>query len=388
MKKRKLNVIASILVSGMLTASITVADTQSVAVKLDAIRNLMDAAANGTNTNVTYILFGDSTRDSDKAGQEFIYGKHLAQVNVKYVHNARSGLQAYQWIRNTVPAASLQKAIDNTEGEGENTIMEFSLGINDFNAFGEAKTKTNIIESLEAYITAKPKAHIVLIVPVSHNTAFQKKWPVLYTQIAEQFDLPLLNKERVLYSAFNDQYDRYYYDGTHPCFFGAMRLTRYILESISGPVAKSKMSWQNDFFAGSKNEDASVNLAENKTIYTNSWYWPHNKSATIPGGSRQSHPSFRAIEPIAINGNSLIKLSGVTAYGISMIDSSDKLIYTFHPTTWKNHDIVYFYLPAETAKIKVTLSSAGSPAITYLNTGELAALTAKDIYYKKKTVGR
>ena len=50
------------------------------ATKLTAIRSLMDAAAAGTNSEVVYILAGDSTRDSYNAGQEYIYKYHLDQV--------------------------------------------------------------------------------------------------------------------------------------------------------------------------------------------------------------------------------------------------------------------------------------------------------------------
>jgi len=58
--------------------------------KLDEIKQLMDDAASGKNKEVTYIVSGDSTRDSYVAGQEYIYGTMLKQINVNYVHNAKN----------------------------------------------------------------------------------------------------------------------------------------------------------------------------------------------------------------------------------------------------------------------------------------------------------
>ncbi len=356
--------------------------------RLQKIKNLMDDAASGKNSNVTYIVSGDSTRDSTVAGQEYIYKTMLAQVNVKYVHNARSGLRAYQWVRNSVPDASLGKAIANTKGNGENTIMEFSLGINDKNAYSRAETKENLLSSIKKYLKAKPKANVFLVVPVTHQTDFQKEWPKLYTEIAEQLKLPLINKERIMYDAFYDQENRFYYDNTHPNYFGALRMTKYILDSISGPVAKSKFKWNKEFFTGSKAESSKKNLAEGKKIKDKSWYWPHNDSPTIKGGSIQSHPFMRTLEPITVNGNSLLKIEGDSLYSASMIDKDGKLVYTFSIPKWKKHKISYIYVPPEIKEIKITLNKAKDNPLknrlklTYLKDGALASLTEKDIYYK------
>jgi hypothetical protein len=353
------------------------------ATKLTAIRSLMDAAAAGTNSEVVYILSGDSTRDSYNAGQEYIYSKHLAQINVHYVHNAKSGLRAFQWVNNKVPSASLSKALENSKGAGENTIMEFSLGINDLNGYGAEKAQQNVIESISAYLKAKPKAHLFLVVPVSHKTNFQKKWLPFYLEVAKKFDLPLLNQERVLNVAFNDKHDRFYYDNTHPNFFGAMRLTKYILDAVSGPVALSKFKWQQDFFSGSKNESSDVNLAKDKKIIAKSWYWPHNESPTLPGGKAMKHPVFSRIEPFAIKGDSLVEISGVKLYRVSMIDADNHLVYSFANTLWKNHKLHYVYVPQEIVELRITIASGDTPVIKYLTSGALAKLDNKLIYYQQ-----
>ncbi len=352
--------------------------------KMTAIRTLMDAAAAGKNSEVVYILAGDSTRDSYSAGQEYIYKHHLAQVNIRYVHDAKSGLRASQWVNNKAPSASLKKALANTKGAGENTIMEFSLGINDLNGYGAEKAKQNIIDSISAYLKAKPQAHLFLVVPVSHQTNFQKKWLPFYLEIAKKFDLPLLNQERVLNDAFNDKHDRFYYDNTHPNFFGATRLTKYILDAISGPVALSKFKWKQDFFSGSKNESSAINLAEGKKIIAKSWYWPHNESPTLPGGKAMHHPVFTRLEPIAVNGDSLITISGVKLYRISMMAADNRLIYSFANTLWKKHQQYYVYVPPGIVEIRVTIKSGTLPVIKYMTDGALAELTPEIIYYHKK----
>jgi hypothetical protein len=297
-------------------------------------------------------------------------------------------LRAYQWVRNSVYDASLQKAIDNTAGTGKNTIMEFSLGINDKNAYSRAGTKTNILDCLNAYLNAKPDAHVFLVVPVTHQTSFQEEWPVLYSEIAQELNLPLINKERVMYDAFYDGDDRFYYDNTHPNYFGALRLIRYILESVSGSIAKNKMQWDEKFFTGSEN-GGSENLATGKSIITNSWYWPHNKSPELPGGSVQYNGVLRRLEPFDVNANSLIRISGVNVHSASMMNSNGKLIYTFSASEWKNHNIQYFYVPCGASEVRITLNAAADEGsgeelvvVEYLCVGALTELTAKDIYYK------
>ena len=357
---------------------------------LNKIKKLMDAAASGKNMNVTYIVSGDSTRDSYVAGQEYIYKTMLAQINIKYVHNAKSGLRAFQWIRNSVPSASLKKAIVNTESNGENTIMEFSLGINDKNAFSRADTKKNLKESLTKYLQAKPKANVFLVVPVTHQSSFQKEWLRLYAEIAQELKLPLINKERVMFDAFYDTHNRFYYDNTHPNYFGALRLTKYILDTISGSIAKKKFKWNKNFFTGSKGALAGKNIAAGKKIIKKSWYWPHNQSATLKGGSSQVHPFLRTVEPISVQANSLLKISGDSVFRVSMIGENGKLVYTFAVPKWKKHDINYVYIPREIKEIKVTLGkekdnkATNKLVLTYLKNGTLAELTEKNIYYQNK----
>ena len=382
----KISAQAVVVVSIVLTLSQSIFAANEAEVRLNKIRKLMDDAASGKNLDITYIVSGDSTRDSDVAGQEYIYNKMLSEVNIKYIHNARSGLRAYQWLRNSVPASSLQKAIDNSADDGENTIMEFSLGINDKNAFSRAGTKTNIMSCITAYLAAKPKANLFLVVPVTHQTSFQEEWLILYKEIADELKLPLINQERIMYDAFYDEYDRFYYDNTHPNYFGALRLTRYILETISGPLAKSKMMWSSELFTGSR-KTGDENLSAGKKIIKNSWYWPHNESPALKGGSAQQSPVMNRLEPFAVNENSLLKISGVNVYKASMINPEGKLIYTFAASEWKNHGIQYIYVPYGIIEARLTLKSSNddkdTPIIKYFKTGALAEFTASDLYYKK-----
>ena len=351
--------------------------------KMTAIRALMDSAAMKNNPDVVYIVSGDSTRDSYVAGQEFIYGSHLDQLNIEYVHNARSGLQAYHWVRDTVADACLAKAIDHSTGNGENAIMEFSLGINDVNGWGLLVAKESIIESLTSYMAAKPQAHIILVVPVTTGAASSDDLATMYSEVAVQLDLPLINEERVLNNAYYDTYDRYYYDGTHPNHFGAIRMTKYILDMISGSMAIDNWSWTMDYFTGSTGQSAGVDLADGKAITANTWYWPNNNSPTTDGGELLSHASYSTAAPFSVNENSLIEISGENSlYRVTMMGGSGDLVYSFDETVWKNHSPRYVYVPDGVTELRLTLKGGTTPLeITYLNTGELTELDSDSIYY-------
>jgi hypothetical protein len=267
--------------------------------------------------------------------------------------------------------------------------MEFSLGINDKNAFSRAKTKKNLLSCLQKYLKAKPKADVFLVVPVTHQSGFQKEWPKLYSEIALELKLPLINKERVMHKAFYDKDNRFYYDNTHPNYFGALRLIEYILHSISGPVAKNKLRWNKNFFTGSKKALLGINLAAGKKIIEKSWYWPHNKSSALKGGDPQYHPILRRLEPISVNENALIEISGVNLFRISMMDEKGRLVYTFAPSNWKDHGISYIYVPYGIKELRISLEPSQadkknkSPILEYMRSGALSELNQKKIYYQR-----
>lgn len=201
----------------------------------DAVKHMhklfLDAAS-GKNKNVVYIVSGDSTRDNKYALTMEYYVEQFAKINVKVVKNASSGETAEQWNTNTRKNASLNDAIKKTVGDGENTIMEYSFGIND-QARGASREeqKKRYKKGVVDYLAAKPKATVILAVPVAHkNNVQNEELKSIYEEIASELNLILVDVLIPTKDVLGDS--KYYFDWYHPNRWGSKRFVNYIFDQI------------------------------------------------------------------------------------------------------------------------------------------------------------
>ncbi len=195
------------------------------------IQQLMINSIIGENENVEYIVTGDSTRDNNYNDMLPYYRTQLNKANILVFNNAASGQSGQNW-KNNINKATLEQAIAVTDGDGSNTILEFSHGINDYkNGATKEETKMWIKTGLESYLLSKPKANILLVTPIT--TGYEERNTVLkeiYDELSLELSLPLVNGLIPTENVHGNS--DYYHDATHPNKFGSFRIVNYILSEV------------------------------------------------------------------------------------------------------------------------------------------------------------
>lgn len=325
----------------------------STGVEIDAVANVIDPklavihqksrqASNGLKT-IIYAVCSDSTRSVDASEWELFYSKYLPMVGLTYFNNADPSQSVFDWMNNT-DQNTLQQLIDASIGdEGEGTIVEFSMGLNDYTLYGnKADAKTSIKNGIIAYLTAKPKANLFLVSPpYADNDGRRTALKEIYSELSSELGLPLFDGH-VPTSSLNLSSD-YYLDGTHPNAFGAQRMLYWILSSVL-PSDVSRLI-----------------VAEEYTQPTNQGTL---NSATILAGLYDgngiyfSNASYRCLPEFTINE---IRRLNIYHKGnrtdIFFFNSSGVLIKKIFATSANNG---YIYPPDGTKFVRVNISTDGT----------------------------
>lgn len=220
---------------------------------LDKARSIFKAAYSGTPSK--YLIVGDSTRETPYSGltgakqsiQKIIADQLFAKVSANITVNTDvlSGQSATDWLAN-IGAVTQTTTISKISGTGSTTVLEFSFGINDMGtkALTEAQTKTVILNSIDAILTAKPNIAIILVTPVKtgnpvRNVSLQN----IYLEIAYEKSLPLIDGYAVFSDVYQSNFNRFYLDSTHPNHLGSIRLYHHIVSSIVPYSLRNLVTW-------------------------------------------------------------------------------------------------------------------------------------------------
>ena len=197
----------------------------------DDIQQLMTEAIIGINDDVQYIVTGDSTRDNNYNEMISYYFDQLNKANISVYDNSQSGQSGQDWKNNT-DQTTLEQAVAATHGDGSNTILEFSHGINDYkNGATKEDVKRWLKEGLESYLSSKPKVNILLVTPIiTGSTNRNIVLKEIYDELSLELSLPLVNG--IIPTETVQGNPDYYQDSTHPNKFGSMRIVNYILSEI------------------------------------------------------------------------------------------------------------------------------------------------------------
>jgi hypothetical protein len=174
-----------------------------------------------SDTPYSYLCTGDSTSSASYMYLQELYSSVLSCLNCTYYDNSYPGQTSIDWLNN-IDNNTINLAIANSFGDdGENTIMEFSLGINDFDGVNTRDDIFNLLKTcILTYKASKPKALIFLSSTIrTSSTSRDSLLLDVYNQL--EIELGLYHFKR--YSATQKLWDNplFYYDYLHPNRFGA-----------------------------------------------------------------------------------------------------------------------------------------------------------------------
>lgn len=285
----------------------------------DNVNGLIDATEGGrlqkifksaltSTTKYTYIVTGDSTRDSVSTPAIPYYTDQLSKLNFDIYNNAFSGQSAGDW-KDNVGGSTLQQAIDNTSGTGSTTILEYSFGINRQGGVTPAQAKQNIIDGVNSYLAAKPDAIILFVSPVcSTNNSMESIYEELKLVFPDQFFVSGLNATQDVYGNSD-----YYSDAVHPNINGVRRLINYIFSEVLPIEVASLMTMYNLSAFGyvSPEIPATVEVG----LY----------STTT--GAPTSNAAWRRLAPIAVEPNFWLNIDhGGERYNVIFMDDQGQYI--------------------------------------------------------------
>ena len=251
---------------------------------------LFDKQAN-ENIGMTYIVSGDSNRDNSYNNMIEYYGTLLNQVGVTVVDNAQSGQSGLDWLNNDTGGGgtTLQQAIDATPNTGATTLLEYSFGPNDSGS--NAEIKAALKGGIEAYLTAKPDATVVLCSPIRTSSKYGILI-TLYEEIASELGLQLVKPHPVIEPYDSDP--AFKQDTAHLNAYGSQRLLHFILSNIVSEKVRSSI----------KIPDLGVPTAPatNLNVVVQSGYWQSSD------GSYSSLATWRSSEKIDVEPNYTIQI--------------------------------------------------------------------------------
>lgn len=325
--------------------------------KLAEIHQLVRKAANGISNDVTFIRIGDSTR-SLKLSEWYIYDPMiLNQININYYNNADPSQTSYDWLNN-VDQNTFAQFIANCNGiDGENTIVEFSMGINDWSKYAgdKAQTKQIIVDCINAILTAKPKCKLFLSSPHYHtNDGRRTTLDEVYKEISSEMNLYLVDGLSIpMGPSYDFNNTDYYSDTTHLNQFGMLVLSFYIFNKIM-PLDVLKCIDFNEYERPQLEGNAALGVSISIGLL--------NSGATYNDITFSTNTNYRYIQiPIPIA--SVIFYMKFKSQGNSpqiFLKYEDDTIQRITPYSADASGYRAFYCPAGVKAIYLNLSTTGS----------------------------
>lgn len=299
-----------------------------------------------SETPYTYIVTGDSTRESVTVDSLEYYTPQLAKINFTPVNNSGSGRSASDWISNT-GSPTLQDAIDATAGTGATTVLEMSLGINSEDGQDEAAVKADIVSGLNTYLQAKPDAVILLVSPVRMTTSWD--FDTMYQEIHALFpeNSIFISGKKPLDSVYGDPV--YYSDDTHPSLVGLKRLINVIFTKALPNKCSSLM------FVEDKPLPTPANTTFTTSVLEGFW--------RTDGGGFVSDTSYRSLDVLDIEPNFVLKIdTGGNQAGCVLYDDQDNFLETIYASTHAGTGGAYrsFVIPPNAYKVRINFSDEGA----------------------------
>lgn len=320
---------------------------------------------NKTKT-VNYIVVGDSIRSTSVANNTHNYYKQMfAKLGVEVIFSAADSMTSHIWVNNTSPVTSARLSYVESVVlgyQGENSIIEFSLGVNDWSALGVMALKEQLKKVVLTLISKAPKATIVLCCPTVSGTIQRGvDLNAAYRMMAEELNLYMVDGyEATIHSFPRSGTNCMYSDPSHVNNFGISRWVNYLINDITPPELKWKITYPE--YSGFVPEPAITNLAVIETGMYN------DLGADLTGAN------WRRLNVIGVSPRTLLRLKHkgtrrdvLWKYGLGTTWFRQNL-----PTFIGSQDSWLIEVPDYATQLKVNLESvSGSDYDLLVDTPEL-----------------
>lgn len=338
------------------------------------IRKLFLDASSGVNSNVSYYIVGDSTRDNSYNNSVSYYYPHmLAKVGVTSFDWARSGHSADEWGNNT-SEPSADDFLLSVDGNESNVIVEFSMGLNDFSdAVGTdeeiaAIVRADIVRCLDIFVANDILFFLVTPVWTLTNTSRNEVLQEIYADLSATYGVPLVdvhNPMRVVYDHEVGVVDesKFYHDGTHQWPSGSMRMTNIIFSTILPAELYSQMSMDNEYLYPE---------ADETPVFVSGSYYRSSDGLIV------TDADWTRLEPLAVAEGDILVLdnpnggrdSGVWALSSAFVSTAD---FTLNNET----DRFELIVPAGVDELWLNVDDNGVALLTIQNGFEYRRLELK-----------
>ncbi len=151
--------------------------------------------------HATYIMVGDSTRSYHPVYQnQYVFETikaGLSPYGVKCINKAQTGMKAKEFADASSSRFDWHEVANMIEGDGSTTIIDLSLGINDYDDIdSENSLEYNLEKIIDSIRSRKPKVHFILTVPnrVYYSPeSMTDKFESIYRDLANRYNFPLID---------------------------------------------------------------------------------------------------------------------------------------------------------------------------------------------------
>lgn len=296
-----------------------------------------------SDTPFTYIVAGDSTRNSDNNGGIGYYSEQLSKINFTAVNNARAGWSASEWIN--ASTSNVYNAISATPGTGSTAILEMSLGINYEQGQTIEDIKQDIIEGLDIYLAEKPDAKILLVSPVKANTLYPSQdYEDMYAELAELYSTTWVSGLMATVGVIGDQ--NFYTDETHPNRNGYMRMVNYIMSRALPSKCATLMTMDNS--GATQPESYTV------TPVVESGYWK------LSNGAATASSDWRRLQEIEVEAGFVFKIDhGGNEWVFVLMDEDRNVVQKYDAENLPEYGVNGVVVGNNVKYIRANVSSQG-----------------------------
>lgn len=325
-----------------------------------------------------FILISDSIWDKPLPTYviENVIKQNMAELGVGNCYFASfSGSTSYDFIngKNSASKDTLRDVINECLGnDGEDTIIQWSLGINDVIYANKvynydvdfALPEKKIIAAIEFLLAYKPKVKIYFVsAPAAGVQSFNDNYEIMYKKIAAHFNAPLVSGYDALKGVRRTNQDSSFYmtgDGLHPNELGLLRFWNFILMNIvPDSYLKALTVYQYPTPVPSPNNQAAA------TIINNGWrndFWTVSGVLELKPTNETFHRCFvkyNVLEGQLMSVKFPIGLMGTFVPEVKWVTKDGKLV-TGNPTklhsTYTGQDTWIIQAPYNVDRLHVNIS--------------------------------